>query len=286
MLMEIFSAIKQTINGNLNKPLDVLIQEKTTEINAKVDGVNARVDTKASQTSISTLQSTANTIKSTVDTINQNSGSQNRAKVFKANGTFVVPSGVEVIYVTATAAGGDGGGSSIDWTVSDTYHQASGAGGASGECVTRYPIPVTAGQSIPITVGLGNTVIGTLLTLTKGGNGAGATGTLQSSTIGGHAGKLNGIDGGDGAPYNQVGLTNVNTPIGGSGALSIMGVYNYNLTWRDVIPAYGTTIGGTLDKNGNNAIKYGCGGSGAGGAKRGQTRVGGKGAQGVVIIEW
>lgn len=282
MLMEIFSAIKQTLNGNLSKSLDVLIQEKTTEINSKVDGVNTKVDTKASQASISTLQSIVNTIKSTVDTINQNSGSQNRAKVFKSNGTFAVPSGVEVIYVTATAAGGDGGGSSLDIGFSGSMFQAGGGGGASGECVTKYPIPVTSGQSIPITVGVGNTVIGTFLTLTKGGNGVTPTGTLQQGyQSGGVAGKLNGMNGDMGMQYGE------GTPgykMGGNGGFSLMGLYNYNLKTSDTI--YGATTGAFFGANGTNATKYGTGGSGAGGARAGQTMVGGKGAQGVVIIEW
>lgn len=54
MLMEFLSAIKQTINGNLSKSLDVLIQEKTTEINTKVDG-------KANQTSVGITNDTGGT---------------------------------------------------------------------------------------------------------------------------------------------------------------------------------------------------------------------------------
>lgn len=261
MLMEIFSAIKHTLNGNLSKSLDVLIQEKTTEINAKV-----------------------NAVKSTVDTINQNSGSLNRVKVFKSNGTFVVPSGVEAIYVTATAAGGDGGGSSMNTSSGGGFYQCSGGGGASGECVNRYPIPVTSGQSIPITVGAGNTVIGAFLTLTKGGNGSTSSGVLGSGGIyGGTSGVINGVSGQNGR--NQDSIPSIVK--GGSGAFSLFGMYYFDLSRNyGITEALGGTAGGTSDTNGVNAIKFGAGGSGAGGAVSGQTRVGGKGAQGVVIIEW
>lgn len=114
MLMEFLSAIKQTLNGNLSKSLDVLIQEKTTEINAKVDGkanqtsigvttdaggtstrgsifaklnkfltdwnatragyLDTTISSRATQTSVNNLQTTANAIKAKMDGISSSSG--------------------------------------------------------------------------------------------------------------------------------------------------------------------------------------------------------------------
>lgn len=287
MLMEILSAIKHTLNGNLSKSLDVLIQEKTTEINAKVDGVNARVDIKASQESIVTLQNTTDAIKSTVDTINQNSGSQNRAKVFKSNGTFVVPNGVECVYITATAAGGDGG-NAVAGSNGTKYCTNGAGGGASGESVTKYKMLVAPNSEIPIVVGTGNTVIADLV-LTKGGNGgnppASAGGTVTG--IGGIAGVLNGVNGHT-PPVTNTALPN--DTVSGYGGYSRMGLYDTVFNTNVAVPVMCSTLGSTPpvlgNKHGINATKYGCGGSGAGGALSNSSFNGGKGAPGIVIIEW
>ena len=74
---------------------------------------------------------------------------------FTEDGSFTVPLGVTEIYITAIAAGGNG---YIDYD------------GYSGEFVFRKKFNVNAGDSLAVTVGSGNTVVGTILTLLKAGN--------------------------------------------------------------------------------------------------------------------
>lgn len=56
-----WGAIKKAINSNLSKSLDVLIQEKTTETNNKIDSVDSKV-----QTGNNTIGATNNTGGSTI----------------------------------------------------------------------------------------------------------------------------------------------------------------------------------------------------------------------------
>lgn len=56
-----WGAIKKAINSNLNKSLDVLIQEKATETNGKVDSVDAKI-----QVGNNTIGATNNTGGSTI----------------------------------------------------------------------------------------------------------------------------------------------------------------------------------------------------------------------------
>lgn len=93
-----YGEIQKTVNSNLGKPLDVLIEEKTGAVNAtggtataggifaklnklltdwttaragKIDNIDAAISTRASQASITTLQNTANAINTaTTELIN------------------------------------------------------------------------------------------------------------------------------------------------------------------------------------------------------------------------
>lgn len=95
-----------------------------------------------------------------------------RSQVFTANGSFVVPPGITRVFITATAAGNNGAAG----VTATNDGGAGGRGGSCGERVINYPITVTPGQSISITVGTGNTVFGTSLTLVKGNGQAGGMG--------------------------------------------------------------------------------------------------------------
>ena len=69
--------------------------------------------------------------------------------VFTEDGTWVVPAGVNTIYVSGCGGGGGGaGGHSAD----------PGGGGGGGGCavaVSRMPIRVTPGATLTITIGTG-----------------------------------------------------------------------------------------------------------------------------------
>ena len=116
--------------------------------------------------------------------------------VFTANGTFTVPVGVTEIYITAIAAGTNG---------------SSSSSGASGAFVYCRKFIVTPGAVIPVTVGVGNTIVGSFLTLIVGG---GVPGGAYSSGNGGHG--ILGIGGGGGGNTDAASLTTA-AGVGGIG---------------------------------------------------------------------
>jgi len=65
------------------------------------------------------------------------------AQEFLASGNFIVPAGIMVVLITATAGGGAGA------------YSAGSFGGRSGEHVVRYPLVVVGGDSLAVTVGAG-----------------------------------------------------------------------------------------------------------------------------------
>lgn len=120
------------------------------------------------------------------------------SQIFTANGMFTVPEGVNSIYVTACAAGGNGGqGVGMNNYASQNYGYGGGGGGAAGDCVIDKLFKVTAGQNISITVGTGNTVIGSLVTLLKGNNGANGSASAGNGR-GGNGGDNSHAQGGTG----------------------------------------------------------------------------------------
>lgn len=105
------------------------------------------------------MESTSQQILNAI-TSSGGSGYSSGMKTFTSSGTFVVPDGVGVIYVTACGGGGGGGcvgGSTrVESTHSATYVGAyGGGGGGAGECVYDYPLIVTPGQSLSISIGSG-----------------------------------------------------------------------------------------------------------------------------------
>jgi len=120
---------------------------------------------------------------------------------FTEDGTFIVPQGINKIYVTACAGGGGGG----TGTIGESFQgRRGGGGGAGGGYVYRQPYDVFPGQTISVTLGKGGigsgnsttgsgnngiaTTIGGLVTL-PGGNGGSAAGAT------GYSGLIHGIAG-------------------------------------------------------------------------------------------
>ncbi len=173
-------------------------------------------------------------------------------QTFTANGTFIVPTGVTKIWVTA-CAGGQGAGASAGSNGSTS--------GDGGDWIIKQPYNVTPGQSISITVGQGgaagiepanggNTVIGSLVTLVGGG----ASGNIR----GGKAGSYTLSDGQNG--YATGGKTFGTTDIAYGG---------------------GGSLGRGADGNQSN-----CYLGGGGGGTTAFNEQGSSGANGIVIIEW
>ena len=120
-----------------------------------------------------------------------------KMQVFDANGTFTVPDAIagNVVYVTGSGGGGSGG-----VCIRDALQRRAAGGGFGGEFCVKRPLAVTAGDSIPVTIGAGaasvsitsattaetvgltggNTVFGSITLL--GGSGGTTTSNIHSST--------------------------------------------------------------------------------------------------------
>ena len=206
--------------------------------------------------------------------------------ILTSSGSFVVPA--PLIFVTAIASGGNG---SPGAPGKPTEAGVAGPGGAVGDHCIRIPFMVTVGSSIDIIVGDGNTVVGTLVSLLKGGGKrisehslfADFSGTMTGGTflgakvtnliVGGAAGK-NG-DGGAGGKGNSGG--------GGAGVPIFPGAKGGDGGFTG-----GQSVAGTP---GGNAIGFGAAGGGGGGGGQIYSYTpaggaGGAGAPGIVIIEW
>ncbi len=207
--------------------------------------------------------------------------------VFTESGTFIVPDGVNILYVTGCAAGGDGTiGNRGSMIAGSKIGSKGGSGGSAGEYIERYPIDVTINKTISVVVGTGNTIIGDLV-LIKGGN---TDTTLQSGAGGTPGNETSGVSfscpGGKGGSYRGSGFTGTtdsfrgNSGGGGGGAGSYFGQGGKG--------GNGDFSVGTGGHPGLNGTGYGSGGGGGGGATGYDNLpgVGGKGAPGIVIIEW
>ena len=89
------------------------------------------------------LQKINGNLSKPLDTLFNENTQLHGIKTFVANGTFVVPTGVTGIFVTACGAGGGG----------------SFAGGGGAMCIINSYYPVTPGQIIEITLGVGGLVV-------------------------------------------------------------------------------------------------------------------------------
>ena len=194
---------------------------------------------------------------------------------FTSNGSFTVPSSISTIYVSGCAGGGGGG------NVPNTSASVAsgGGGGGAGQAIIKTTYSVTPGQVITCTIGAGgtagvsggNTVIGSLVTLTGGSQGG--TGGIFSGGAGG-AGYPYGSDGSDAGGIAGTANSGPGSscPFGGGGGRS-----------RSSSITTGVAI------SGKPASGYGAGGGGAGGLSVTGTCTGangGNGSPGIVIIEW
>lgn len=251
-----------------------------------VDEINDSVDELLNQLGI---------VKDKVDSCARPHGVQ----VFTSAGTFVVPEGVYVIYVTACGGGGGGGGGYYD---GDYYN--GGHGGNGAEAVIRKPVAVNPGDSIPITIGAGGTAsaygsqkpggaggatkIGTLLTLLGGPTGV-TYDTAAELTALSDKRRIGGGVGGNGS--NGTSSGDINATPAQDGIRGHAGIRGYSV--------YGAGGGGCLGNGGNgayyysyssiqhiaNATKGGYGAGGGGGSGR-YSKAAADGGPGIAIIEW
>lgn len=193
------------------------------------------------------------------------------SQAFIASGTFVVPAGVSVLYITGCGAGG--GGAAYNGSTS-----GGGGGGAGGSCL-KAKVTVTPGATISVTIGSGGgggqtanasgtaggaTSFGSLVTLSGGAGGASAAAGGIGGGVSGATGQVI-ASGQRGEQYNPLSLSQSQ---GGHGGSTMFGVGGYG----------GGQGSGNLSGQGAQGF-----GSGGGGGAQG---VGGSGANGFLIVEW
>ena len=171
-----------------------------------------------------------------------------RSAQYASNGTFLVPAGITEILVSG-CAGGAGGNSSFS--------------GGAGQAVINYPIAVTAGHTLAITIGAAGA--GGSTTATAGGNTTIVDSTTSTTLL-----TLTGATGPSGTSVGSTGYPN------GSG-------YSTGTTMPGASGPFGGGggSGGTNSGTaGQNASGYGAGGG------QGQTATGGNGTGGFVSLEF
>lgn len=195
-------------------------------------------------------------------------------RIYTANGVFIVPTGIDHIYVTACGGGGGGGNT---WLSGDT--PAGGAGGGGADAVYFKKIAVTPNQKMDIVIGAGGgvqatggtTKIGNILSL-AGGQGAG----INYMFSGGNAGGAGGGKGSD-ATYRSETLTSTDGILGkgGTGTGSRQGAPG------------GGSLGDGGSRPAGNTPGFGGGGAGANANNTGGTALAAQsGGNGIVLIAY
>lgn len=215
------------------------------------------------------------------------------SQLFTASGTFVVPTGVNFVFVSMVGGGGGGGGG---------YNgNGSGAGGGGGAYVIRLGVKVTAGGSYAVTVGAAGAAGADNAV---GGNGGASSFVCDEGTLTCNGGSGGG-KGSDSPPTGGAGGTSSFSTSDGVDASGTTG--GSAGEWRRVTAgsAGGDGQGGDnkgggggasgpfgqgsagADEGSDVAAVKGYGVGGGGGAEDGATsRAGAAGGSGMVYIEW
>ena len=235
-------------------------------------------------------------------------------KVFTgSSGSWTVPDGVTTLKVTLIGAGGGGGGSAK----LGSKQVNEGGGGGGGAC-TQFSMNVTPGQSISYSVGSGglggngakgsgSSIAGTNgkdgdkttfgsyyvnggkggikgYTTVNGGvdgdGGAGGSGGSSPSTI--FSGGAGGAGGKDGSGYGHGG--SVLNAGGGGGGIGDSTIYNY-ATNAGYSPHTDSSANASAQEGGKPG-HYGTGGGGDSGFDGSNYGIGGRGGNGLIILEY
>lgn len=207
-------------------------------------------------------------------------------QIFTSSGTFTAPF-TGTYFLSGIGAGGNGTAGS---------DSQGGNGGNCGRFAIRIPVSLTKGQQVGVTVGTGNTVIGSYLTCTKGSANTrltpisdtpkatrqyeGGWGLKPKTAMASLTSPLYAADGW-GSP-NGLGGGNYQNFLGGGGGANV--------------PVFFQCLNGVTFAGGNgggydspyvaqNGQGYGTGGGGGGGNSTYYNTVG-VGAPGMAIIEW
>jgi hypothetical protein len=231
---------------------------------------------------------------------------------------WVTPAGVTSVSVLAVGGGGGGGGGGY---TSAPSGGGGGGGGGAGAVLTSTTVSVTAGQTVPVVVGVGgsggaSSVGGwwngtdggkgettSVFTLSAAGGIAGRGAALNSGGIcsanewtdgtggfGGASGNGNAggnkscSSGGAGGGGSSSAGANVTSSTGATGGSGTSNALTGNSVTYSVGGAGGS--GGTGGGNGSIGATVGSGGSGSNGKNNSTVESGGRGAQGVVALRY
>lgn len=249
---------------------------------AKVDNLDAKISTvNTTATNALNEAKAAKTAAIEAKTAALSSGK----KIFTSNGTFVVPTGVTKIYVTACGGGGGGGCSRS----TDAY--AKGCGGGGAPVILMKPVSVSSNQSIPITIGKGG----------KGGIGAGYSANIEgerggNTVIGdivmpGGYGAGTDNDNNSSPPFTYILDGAIHGGAGGRGTRGSEKAQDGQAGYAPGGIAYSSCGGGGGSYSiggagGGRKGGYGAGGGGNWNAGALQPSKAGDGGDGIVIIEW
>lgn len=258
---------------------------------ADASAVSSALATKANASDLSSLETTVSNLSSTVAGKASTSSLTGKVgavkkQIFTASGTYTPSAGM--IYCVIEAWGGGGGGGGITGA-SGNYNVGSSGGGGAGGYSRLMASAADIGASKAVTIGAagaggaagnnagsagGETSVG-IICVAKGGSGGGAGASSNAGT-----GGLGGVPGtGDiaapGAP-------------GGTGAPATNGINLYfcgGIGGSSLVGAGGRSpTGASSASAGNDATGYGAGGSGAGAHNSSNSRAGGNGTPGYVVI--
>lgn len=194
-----------------------------------------------------------------------------RAKAFTATTKWIVPAGVFLIHFTGIGGGGGGAG---------TYQSLGGGGGeggSSGELCVRFPVRVTPGETIIITVGNGGPLANFWSADAGGTIGGDTSFGGRAQALGGRRGIGGGIRGGvsgiSSSKDGKLGTLAAPCHMGGTG-----GAYQGS---PGGTPTAGTDGTGSMGRavGGIGGIGFASEGGGAGGAAS-VWGIGGEGGRG------
>jgi hypothetical protein len=195
-----------------------------------------------------------------------------RTRTFTSTGAFVVPKGVDTVWVTGCAAGGNGG-------AGQSGGSTPGDGGGMGLSCIKHKVSVTSGSSITVTIGAvgANTTFGGFIALAFGVTAGGKLGLFAGSS-GSTAGAVSGGVGGSSSP-----IPYGSTP-GSAGTAGSVGGGAGGLNGGGG-GGGGNNVGGN-GGNGGNGNNYGSGGGGGGASGSATGGSGGSGGPGIITVEW
>lgn len=251
---------------------DGVTQEDLTVIDAKLDDINqgvGEINGKSDQIkqNTETIKTTTNATKTAVDNIitkiNAGVGKVLKSKVFTSNGTFVVPLGVNEVYLTGGGAGGGGGGT--------TDNGGTGGSTSFGNLKT---LPGGAGGISGANGGLGGNSGG------PGGTGGSSGGADVSQGLGGGDGGSSGIyRGGFGAKSEHASTAQSGAYCSGGGGIYIINSSSNNCAGGGGGGDFIYDFPITVTPGSNISITVGIGGSNGGASS-------GKGGNGILMVKW